>query len=289
MKFEHGVGEVLNGSRGLLDFEKLWKCPPNRDFVPCVEPSPTYSQSRGYLLVHTKGGLIQMQVGIGDMVVVARIINATLVILELDKRSFWQDTRNFSYGFDEYYFINTLANDAEVIKKLSSELASTSRAVKHFRSWPGIDYYQDEIARMWGEYQISLIGTPKLRVHNHLDIQRLRCCALCEAFHFPPQIEAMGKLLVDQMRSYGPYISLHLRYEKDMLAFIGCTHGLSLSEVAELTAIRENTTYWKVKEINSCEQRGKGYCPLTSKEDGKQEASSIKESGGTEESALSER
>ncbi|KAF6176998.1 hypothetical protein GIB67_027798, partial [Kingdonia uniflora] len=189
---------------------------------------------------------------IGDMVVVASIINATLVIPELDKQSFWQDTSNFSNGFDEYYFINTLGNDVE--------------------------------------------------------------------------------LLVDRMKSYGPYIALHLQYEKDMLAFSACTHGLSLSEVAELTTIRENTTYWKVKEINSREQRGKGYCPLTPKEvamfitslgypsitpiyiasgeiyggdshmdtlrssfpllmgkDGKQEASSIKESDGTEESVLSER
>ncbi|KAF6136272.1 hypothetical protein GIB67_042757 [Kingdonia uniflora] len=260
---------VLNGSRGILDFEKLWKCPPNHDFVPCVEPSSTYSaptESRGYLLVHTNGGLNQMRAGIGDMVAVTRIINATLVIPELDKRSFWQDTSNFLDGFDEYYFINTLANDVEVIKKLPSELARTSRAVKHFRSWSGIDYYQDEIACMWGECQISLIGTPKLRIiraaksdfrlaNNNLpsDIQRLRCCALCKALHFPPQIEAMGKLLVDRMRSYGPYIALHLQYEKDMLAFSGCTHGLSLSEAAKLTTIRENTTYWKVKEINSRE------------------------------------
>ncbi|KAF6139573.1 hypothetical protein GIB67_015530 [Kingdonia uniflora] len=274
--------QELNGSRGLLNFEKLWKCPPNRDFVPCVEPSPTYSppaESRGYLLVHTNGELNQMRARIDELVVVARIIYATLVIPELDKRSFWQDTSNFSDGFDEYYCINTLANDVEVIKKLPSELASTTKVVKHFRSWSGIDYYQDEIARMWGEYQISLIGTPKLRIirtaksdfrlaNNNLpsDIQRLCCCALCEVLRFPPQIEAMGKLLVDRMRSYGPYIALHLRYEKDMLTFSGCTHGFPLSEAAELTTIRENTTYWKVKEINSRERRGKGYCPLSPKE-----------------------
>ena len=31
---------------------------------------------------------------------------------------------------------------------------------------------------------------------------------------------------------------------------------------------RENTSYWKVKDINSTEQRAKGYCPLTPKEIG---------------------
>ncbi|KAG5541799.1 hypothetical protein RHGRI_021587 [Rhododendron griersonianum] len=275
---------MLDGAATVLELDKLWKPPPNRDYVPCVEPSRTYTckgssvfasilteEPRGYLLVHTNGGLNQMRAGICDMVAVARLINATLVIPELDKRSFWQDTSNFSDVFDEDHFINSLANDVSIIKKLPKELANATRAVKHFRSWSGIDYYQDEIASMWADYQVIRAAKSDSRLANNdlpPEIQKLRCRACYEALRFSPRIEAMGKLLVDRMRSYGPYIALHLRYEKDMLAFSGCTHDLSPEEADELKTIRENTAYWKVKDINSTEQRAKGYCPLTPKEIG---------------------
>ncbi|XP_044478388.1 O-fucosyltransferase 7-like isoform X1 [Mangifera indica] len=264
----------LDGASGSSDFGKLWKSPPNRDYVHCVDPSPNYTStapSRGFLLVHTNGGLNQMRAGICDMVAVARIINATLVVPELDKQSFWQDSSNFCDVFDEDYFIDALANDVKVIKRLPKEFATATIAVKNFRSWSGMDYYQDEIASMWEDYQVIRAAKSDSRLANNNlppDIQKLRCRACYDALRFAPQIEAMGKLLVDRMRSYGRYISLHLRYEKDMLAFSGCTHDLSSIEADELRTIRENTAYWKVKDIDSEEQRSKGYCPLTPKEVG---------------------
>ncbi|CAJ2652128.1 unnamed protein product [Trifolium pratense] len=221
----------LNGSKRDSNYEKLWKPPSNRGFLPCTKPTPNYTapvESRGYLLVHTNGGLNQMRSGICDMVAVARILNATLVIPELDKRSFWQDTSNFSDVFDEEHFIDSLANDVKIVKNLPNELVNETRMVKQFISWSGMDYYENEIASLWEEYQ----------------------------------------LLVERMRSLGLYIALHLRYEKDMLAFSGCTHDLSLDEAEELRIIRENTSYWKVKDIDPVEQRSRGFCPLTPKEVG---------------------
>lgn len=64
---------------------------------------------------------------------------------------------NFSDVFDEDHFINSLANDVKVIKMLPKELKTAARAVKHFRSWSGMDYYQGEIASMWDDYQVRYL------------------------------------------------------------------------------------------------------------------------------------
>ncbi|KAL3844738.1 hypothetical protein ACJIZ3_002141 [Penstemon smallii] len=75
--------------------------------------------------------------------------------------------------------------------------------------------------------------------------------------------------LVERLKSRAErYIALHLRYEKDMLSFTGCTHGLTNTESEELKIMRESTNHWKIKNINSTEQRVGGFCPLTPKEVG---------------------
>ncbi|XP_024183612.1 O-fucosyltransferase 38 isoform X1 [Rosa chinensis] len=253
---------------------ELWDAPPSYGLRSCVKPTSRYKAATGwdhYMTVRSNGGLNQMRTGIADMVAVARIMNATLVIPQLDKRSFWHDSSTFSDIFDELHFIETLQEDVKIVKELPQELANVPRARKHFTSWASTSYYED-MTQLWKEYQVIHVAKSDSRLANNdlpLDIQRLRCRALYHALRFSPPIESFGKKLVERLRARGgKYIALHLRYEKDMLSFTGCSYGLTDEESEELRIMRENTNHWKVKKINSTEQRLGGFCPLTPKEIG---------------------
>ncbi|XP_023003568.1 O-fucosyltransferase 38 isoform X1 [Cucurbita maxima] len=254
--------------------DHLWDAPSSHGFHPCVKPTSRYGAAQTsdrYITVRSNGGLNQMRAGISDMVAVAHIMNGTLVIPQLDKRSFWHDTSTFSDIFDEHHFIKTLRSDIKIVKELPKELESIPHARKHFTSWAGFGYYE-EMTRLWKDYQVIHVAKSDSRLANNdlpLDIQRLRCRAMYEALHFAPPIENFGKKLVERLRLRGGrYIALHLRYEKDMLSFTGCTYGLTHLEAEELEIMREKTPHWKIKNINSTQQRIEGLCPLTPKEVG---------------------
>ncbi|CAJ2629020.1 unnamed protein product [Trifolium pratense] len=85
----------------------LWNSTNSKLFAACSNAGVNFpkadskTQPDRYLLIATSGGLNQQRTGIIDAVVAAYILNATLVIPELDHTSFWKDSR---YVFTFYFY-----------------------------------------------------------------------------------------------------------------------------------------------------------------------------------------
>ncbi|XP_020520879.1 uncharacterized protein At1g04910 isoform X1 [Amborella trichopoda] len=238
---------------------------------PPLLPSRNY-KSNGYLRISCNGGLNQMRAAICDMVTIACYLNLTLVIPELDRTSFWADPSTFGDIFNVNHFINSLRDQVRIIKRLPKRFSrkSASYSLKMPPvSWSSEKYYLQQIVPLFSKYKVIHFNKTDARLANNglpLELQKLRCKVNYKALRFTDRIEALGDKLVKILEKKGSFLALHLRYEMDMLAFSGCTHGCSEEEAEELKRMRYAYPWWREKEIVSERKRSEGLCPLTPEE-----------------------
>ncbi|PNX72316.1 DUF246 domain-containing protein at1g04910-like protein, partial [Trifolium pratense] len=230
-------------------------------------------KNNGYLMVSCNGGLNQMRAAICDMVAIARYLNVTLIVPELDKASFWADPSEFQDIFDVDHFITSLRDEVRILKELPPRLKlKVERGFLYSMppiSWSDISYYKNQILPLIQKYKVVHLNRTDARLANNglpLEIQKLRCRVNFSALRFTSQIEELGRKVISLLRKNGPFLVLHLRYEMDMLAFSGCNQGCNSDEVEELTRMRYAYPWWKEKIINSDLKRRDGLCPLTPEE-----------------------
>ncbi|MFS8012908.1 putative GDP-fucose protein O-fucosyltransferase [Helianthus anomalus] len=131
-------------------------------------------------------------------------------------------------------------------------------------------YYQGEILSLLKQHRVvNFLHTDSRLANNDIpdSIQKIRCRTMYEALKGTNKINELARKLVSRLKQNNDhYLALHLRYEKDILAFTGCTHGLSQKEADEITSLRYSVKHWKVKKIKSTQKREQGNCPMTPRE-----------------------
>lgn len=214
-----------------------------------------------------------MRAAICDMVAVARHLNLTLVVPDLDKTSFWADPSDFGDIFDVKHFISSLRGEVRIVRGVPEKYHEKVRKGVIMSmapvSWSNDSYYLNQILPMMKKHHVLHFSKTDTRLANNglpLEMQKLRCQVNYEALRFTPRITELGQKVVKMLQAKGPFLALHLRYEMDMLAFSGCTHGCTNTEAEELTKLRYAYPWWKEKIIDSEKKRLDGLCPLTPEE-----------------------
>ncbi|KAK4383339.1 Rhamnogalacturonan I rhamnosyltransferase 1 [Sesamum angolense] len=145
-----------------------------------VLPPKRVYKNNGYLMVSCNGGLNQMRAAICDMVAIARYLNVTLVVPELDKTSFWNDPSPDTEGV-------TSKGQEGVEMGMFYEMPPVS--------WSDISYYHNQILPLIQKYKVVHLNRTDARLANNdqpMELQRLRCRVNFSALKFTPQIEELG-------------------------------------------------------------------------------------------------
>ncbi|KAE8656311.1 putative naringenin-chalcone synthase [Hibiscus syriacus] len=238
-----------------------------------------------YLIIDANGGLNQQRSAICNAVAVAGLLNAILVIPQFELNSVWRDPSQFGDIYDEDHFINNLKGYVNVVRELPEALMESYDRnlsnIPNFRvqAWASVNYYLGvllPILRDQGVIRIAPFAN-RLTMNVPSHIQLLRCVANYKALKFAPPISSLAEKLVTRMigrssMTGGKYVSVHLRFEQDMVAFSCCVYDGGEAEKFNMDSFREKGWKGKFKRkdrvIVPALNRVEGKCPLTPMEMG---------------------
>ncbi|GMH30473.1 hypothetical protein Nepgr_032316 [Nepenthes gracilis] len=278
------ASSALAETQFMPEARNLWKEPywQASSWKPCAQRnSPeegTPLTSNGFITVSANGGLNQQRVAVCNVVAVASLLNATLVIPRFLYSNVWKDPSQFSDIYQEEYFINLLKNEVTIVKDLPPHLKSldleaigsliTDADLK--KEAKPSDYVRRILPLLSRNGVIHFLGFGNRLGFDPLppQLQKLRCKCNFHALKFVPRIQETGSLLVRRIRKYdwsrntldkqllgiflpdnplkvhhvvecpSRYLALHLRFEVDMIAYSRCEFGGGENETQELQAYR---------------------------------------------------
>ncbi|CAN4099652.1 unnamed protein product [Withania somnifera] len=195
-------------------YRKLWGNVKSLEPLhPFPNPRSTYpvsvEQNNGFIYAKISGSFEKIRNSIVDLVTISRLLNATLVIPEIQEsarsKGISSKFNTFSYLYNEDQFIAALANDVTIVKSLPPILREARRR-KEFqifkpKSSASLKFYTAEVLpRLKKAKVIGLILTDGGCLQSALppsmaEYQRLRCRVSFHALQFRPEIEALGKLM----------------------------------------------------------------------------------------------
>ncbi|TYG68932.1 hypothetical protein ES288_D05G191700v1 [Gossypium darwinii] len=260
----------------------LWQEPvvPASAWRPCADQrdwEPNEGKN-GYIMVTANGGINQQRVAVCNAVVLARLLNATLVVPKFMYSSVWKDVSQFGDIYQEEHFIKYLAPDIRIVKELPEELKSLDleaigSVVTHVyvrkESKPSF-YLKNILPILLQKRVVHFVGFGNRLAFDPIpfQLQRLRCRCNFHALQFVPKIQETAALLLERLHKHsaqpglldhylvGPhavaamiarsdrakaskYLALHLRFEIDMVAHSLCEFGGGEQEGQELEAYRQ--------------------------------------------------
>ncbi|KAL3692840.1 hypothetical protein R1sor_006491 [Riccia sorocarpa] len=281
--FEHLWPAMQADNDTSFGVEKAWEYAEKARWRACLSREPDAEglpESNGYILVEANGGLNQQRSSICNAVAIAYLLNATLVIPHFHLNSVWQDNSKFGDIFDEKYFIETLAEDVRVVRKLPDEVLETFGNMSNIykfkvQAWAPASFYLEKVKPKLLESGVvrfspfaNRLGFDKIPPK----VQQLRCKTNFDALRFAKPISSVADVLVKRMKEKsashgGKYIAIHLRFEEDMIAFSCCIYDGGEEEKREMDKARERSWRGKFTKagriVDPEANRVDGQCPLT--------------------------